>query len=92
MVVDVAKKKGYEFDAAGWVFWLVVFGLLLGPGIYGSKQIMYEDTPWMQWVGGGVVVAALGAGIISWAVNSVVQRRRKRLRLAEKKRAKKQQR
>lgn len=87
----MGKNKGFEFDAAGWLFWIVVFVVLLGPGIYGSKLAMYDDTPWVTWVGGGLVVAALGAGMVSWGVNSVVQRRRKRLRIAEKKRAKKQQ-
>lgn len=88
----VAKKKEWKFDAAGWVFWLVLFAVLLAPSMFLGKAVVYEDTAVSTWIGFGIVIAAIGAGIISWAVNSVIQRHRKRQRIVERKKAKKQQR
>ena len=83
------KKSSFEFDAAGWPFWTVLFVLLVGPGIYGSLQLVRSGANPMLPVGMGVVSAAIGAGVVSWAVNSVIQWRRKKKRLAERKKARK---
>jgi hypothetical protein len=88
----VTKKKEWEFDAAGWAFWVILFLVLIGPCIYLGKIVCYDDTSPTVWVGFGIVFSAIGAGLISWAVNSVVQRRRKRQRIVERKKAKRQQR
>jgi hypothetical protein len=37
----------------------------------------------------GAVTAAIGAGLLSWAVNAVLQRRAKKRQLAARKKAKK---
>jgi hypothetical protein len=37
-----------------------------------------------------MVLAAVGAGVVSWAVNSVIQRQRKKQRIARRKKAQKQ--
>ena len=85
----MAKKDSFEFDAAGWLFWLIVFVALIGPAIYGCSKIVYARTSAVVPIGMGVVGAAVGAGVVSWAVNAVVQRRRKKKRLAERKKSKK---
>ena len=78
-----------RFDAAGWLFWAVVFFVLVGPAIYGASRITAKDAMWLVPVAMGVVSAALGAGFVSWAVNGVIQRRVRKRRLAERKRSKK---
>jgi hypothetical protein len=85
----LAKKGSFEFDAAGWLFWIIVFAILVGPAIYGSFKIVYDRTSRLIPFAMGVVGAAIGAGVVSWAVNAVVQRRRKKKRLAERKKIKK---
>jgi putative effector of murein hydrolase LrgA (UPF0299 family) len=80
-----AEDKREWFDAAGWPFWLVVFVILLIPSMIGMYAIRREDASWLGPIGMGVFAAALGAGIISWAVNAVIQRRaRKRQEQARK--------
>jgi len=86
----VPKKGWLDFDAAGWLFWTVVFLLALGPCLYGSWHLVYDDAS--RWIplSMGFVFAALIAGFLSWAVNAVLQRRVKKRRLSERKKAKKQ--
>lgn len=85
----MAKKGSFEFDAAGWLFWIIVFAAFIGPAIYGCSKIVYSRTSVVVPIGMGVVGAAVGAGVVSWAVNAVIQRRRKKKRLAERKKGKK---
>jgi len=85
----LAKKGSFEFDAAGWLFWIIVFAAFIGPAIYGCSKIVYSRTSVVVPIGMGVVGAAVGAGVVSWAVNAVIQRRRKKKRLAERKKGKK---
>jgi len=84
------KDEGWKFDAAGWVFWLVVFVLLAGPCVFGTWKIVYSTASRTIPIVTGLVVAAVGAGFISWAVNAVVQRRQKKQRIARRKKARKQ--
>lgn len=86
------SKERFQFDAAGWGFWGIVFAVLLGPSIWGAWHMMYQAQRSAVAVGAGLVVAALGAGVISWAVNAVLQRRQRVQRVAERKKAKKKQR
>ena len=85
----MAKKGSFEFDAAGWLFWLIMLAALMGPSIYGCSKIVYARTSVVVPIGMGMVGAAVGAGVVSWAVNAVVQRWRKKKRLAERKKSKK---
>jgi len=86
----VSKSAWWKIDAAGWVFWLIVFIVLAGPCVYGAWHVVYPDTPRPVPVVTGMVLAAVGAGVVSWAVNSVIQRQRKKQRIARRKKAQKQ--
>ena len=84
------KSWSSLFDTAGWLFWLIIFLLLLWPGILIASRFIYAVYGrWYPFVT-GAILAALGAGVVSWAVNSVLQRRRKRLRTLARKKARKQ--
>ncbi len=85
----MAKQQSPWFDAAGWGFWGIVFGMLVGPCVFLAWKIKRTQTAWVLPIGVGLLLAALGAGFVSWAVNGVVQYRRKKQRLVERKRAKK---
>jgi len=84
----LAKKGSFEFDAAGWLFWLIVFAVLAGPAIYGSWQIVFSETNRLVPIAMGIVGAAVGAGVVSWAVNGVIQYGQKKKRLAARKKSK----
>jgi len=73
----------------GWLFWAVLFVILLGPCIYGTWKITYGGTFPLLRIGTGAVGAAMGAGLISMAVNGVLQHRYKKQRIAERKKVKK---
>lgn len=82
-------RKSIRWDAAGWPFWTLVFGLLLAPCIYFSFQIVIEGTSFLFPVGMGVIGSALGAGFIAWGVNSALQFVQKQKRKAAKKKPRK---
>ena len=85
----MAKNEGFKFDAAGWLFWTVVLVLLTPFCIYGSLKIVFQGTSRVVPIGMGVVLAAVGAGLVSWSVNAVIQARKKKQRQIERKKAKK---
>jgi len=85
----VTKNEGYKFDAAGWLFWTIVLVILTPICIYGSWKVVYQSTNRIVPIGMGVVLAAIGAGFVSWGVNAVIQSRRKKQRQMERKKAKK---
>jgi len=87
----VAKKKEKEeyWDSVGWLFFAVWFVLLVGPCIYGLSQIVTEGTSALVPFAVGPVFAAVAAGLIAWAVNSVLQFRAKRRRIAARKKVRK---
>jgi len=87
----MAKKKQNRFEAAGWRFWGVSFAVILGPLWYGAHAMVKEDTPFLGTVAIALISAAVGAGLITWAVNSVLQyfakkRYAEQRRLAKRKR------
>ena len=82
------KKLLTHFDAAGWPFWTVLFVLLLGPCIYGVASLTFKGVGWYIPIIVGVVCASVGAGLIAWGVNSVLQSRQKKLQIVARKAAK----
>ncbi len=84
----MSKKAMAKFEFVGWVFWAVTFALLVGPAVYGAWQITREGASPMIPIAMGVVAAALAAGVVSWAINSVLQWRYQRRRLKERKKSK----
>ncbi|HEO72245.1 MAG TPA: hypothetical protein ENN80_13370 [Candidatus Hydrogenedentes bacterium] len=87
----MASNRAAEF-VAGWLFWTILCVLLAGPCIYGVWRITEDDSYVLLRVGVGIVAAAIVAGMIAWAVNSVVQWRYRKRRLEERKKAKKRKR
>lgn len=85
----MAKKASSLFDSAGWLFWLILFLAFLAPCIITAWKFSYAHASRIFPIGVGVVMAALSAGIMSWAVNSVLQSRLKKQRIAERKKTKK---
>lgn len=85
----MAKKKEKHWDSVGWLFFSIWFVLLVGPCIYGLFQIVMEDTTALVPLGVGAVLAAVAAGLIAWIVNSILQFRAKRRRIAARKQTRK---
>ncbi|HOD50058.1 MAG TPA: hypothetical protein PLM14_08285 [Candidatus Hydrogenedentes bacterium] len=85
----MAKKKADSIEYIGWTFWFVVFVLIAIPAIYVSFQLVTERTTFLVPISMGGISAAVGAGLLSWAVNVVVQYRVKKRQLAARKKAKK---
>jgi uncharacterized metal-binding protein len=85
----VAKVRENRLDSVGWTFWLVVFVLLAGPFIWWAWQYRYESDSRGIPVILGLVASALVAGILSSAVNYVLQRRAMQRQKAERKQQKK---
>ena len=86
----VSKESRWKFDAAGWVFWLIMFILLAGPCIFGAWKIVYSTASRTVPIVTGLVLAAVGAGTVSWTVNAILQRRQKKQRIARRKKVRKQ--
>ena len=84
------SKERFQFDAAGWGFWSIVFVILLAPSVWGMWHIVYEAQRNGVVIAAGVAVAALGAGIVSCIVNALLQRVQQRQRQSERKKTKKQ--
>ena len=57
-------------EYVGWPFWFVSFAILAGPFWYFSRQSVYESDRdgFIPYVMAGAL-AALGAGVLSYAVN-----------------------
>lgn len=85
----MAKNTSMHLESVGWKFWTLTFGVLLGPSVYLGWKIRYEDVSTLVPILVGFIMAALGAGVLSWIVNSVLQSRHERLRIAERKQRKK---
>jgi len=83
-------RRSASVDAAGWLFWLIVFAALVVPCVVGALKLSFPHAPKTVPVATGVVVAALASGAVSWAVNSMLQYRKKRQRVLERKKVKKQ--
>ncbi len=85
----VSKSSWLDFDAAGWIFWTVVSLILAGPCVWVAWRIVdpYVSKAYPITIGG--IAAVILASFVSTGVNWVLQRRRKRVRVAEKKKSKK---
>ena len=79
------KERSVRFDAAGWVFWLVTAVVLVAPCTYAAVKLTYGEVSWVVRAGMGLVSASIGAGVFTFAVNSVLQWRVRRQRLAKRK-------
>lgn len=78
-----------ELLEAGWGFWIVSFVAALGPCLFIGSRVVRESAPRLAPISFGVIAAAFGAGLVSWAANSVVQRRAERIRRRKKSRNRK---
>lgn len=83
------RKDVSRIEKVGWLFWSVAFAVLVAPCFYAVSYGMEEHTPLAERVGIAVVAAAVGAGLVSWPVNSIVQAHLKRQREMARKLAKK---
>jgi hypothetical protein len=85
----VSKNNWLDFDAAGWLFWSVVSLALMGPAIWLAWKIVDPYVSRLYPVAIGAIGAFIAASFISTGVNYLVQIRRKKVRLTERKKTKK---
>ena len=85
----VAKDKTSGLEYVGRKFWFVGFVVVAVPAVYASFQLVTERTTPLVPVAMGAIGAAIGAGVVSWAVNSVLQYRTRKRQLAARKKARK---
>lgn len=72
---EVGRRDTGRDWFAGWVFWLAVFAILFAPSWFWASHNAVEDQktgifPWTA----AFIMAALGAGLVSWTVNAALQR------------------
>ena len=70
------RKKPKRLEAVGWGFWLICFAVLYGPCWYLGYRYSYSAQrgglfPWVV----GFALAAIGAGLLSVAVNYALHKR-----------------
>lgn len=82
MATNQPTLSSPRWEAAGWGFWSIVFLILLGPSIYVSFQISYEQSSMLVIVVVGMSIAAFIAGIVTFIVNMILQSRAERIRRA----------
>lgn len=75
------KEKSKGIEEVGWGFWLICFTVLYGPCWYIAREYSYSDRkvglfPLVV----GFVLAAFGAGLLSFVLNFLVQKRRESVR------------
>ena len=85
----MGKGNWLDFDAAGWVFWTVASLALAGPAIWLAWKIVDPYVSRLYPIGIGAIGAFIVASFISTGVNYLVQIRRKKVRLTERKKFKK---
>ena len=85
----MAHKKKHQLESVGWLFWGIVFVASAGPAIYAAYRLTIESAPITVPISMGALLAAIAAAFISWGVNSALQARYHKRRLAERKQAKK---
>lgn len=69
------RAKRPRWESAGWGVFLGLFALLAVPCLYAAHQLRAPDSPPLAAYLGGVIVAALAAGIVTVIVNSILQSR-----------------
>ncbi|HUW59492.1 MAG TPA: hypothetical protein VMZ06_00690 [Candidatus Bathyarchaeia archaeon] len=85
----MSKGNRLDFDAAGWVFWSVVSLALMGPAVWLAWKIVDPYVSRIYPIGIGAIGAIIGASFVSTGVNYLIQLRRKKVRLTERKKSKK---
>lgn len=65
------KEDQSETYGVGWVFYVICVLFLTGPSIYFVWFRTFEDSRGMFPVIMGVALAGVGAGVVTWAVNSI---------------------
>lgn len=83
------QKRSFRLEYAGWLFWLITTAILVGPTTYAAFQLVREQEGPLVPIGIGVIVAGFSGGLITWAVNAVLQRRLKERRAVARKKARK---
>ena len=78
-----------RLEALGWRCFLIVYIVLIGPGIYLSFVVMREGIPWVVPFGLGLLAGALAAALLTWALNEALQRYHRKRRLDARKKARK---
>lgn len=82
-------EQGKQLDSVGWTFWLVMFAVFSVPFSYWAWQQKYESTSWATPIVIGMVGGAIASGVLSSAVNWVLQRRARNRQNATRKARKK---
>ncbi|MFP4499898.1 MAG: hypothetical protein ACLFTT_02765 [Candidatus Hydrogenedentota bacterium] len=63
-----------SIESVGWVFFLIVFGVLIYPGLYLARGITYDASGTvMTRVMIGVFGAAIAAAFLTWLFNLVLE-------------------
>lgn len=78
-------SKTNPLEAVGWKFWGGSFFVVVGPSIYAAWNISYSSVSPYAYIMYGLIVAALSASIVTWGVNSTLQRAAARRRKQERK-------
>ena len=82
------QKKEEGIEAAGWVFFLITFAIMLGPCNLLGWHLRYEQVSPAPILAFSTTIAAIGAGLVTWGANGVIQARRQKQRKAERKESK----
>lgn len=81
-MAKASQQTSIRWEAAGWGFWSLLFLIMLGPAIYFTFQISYEQTSAFVAVIVGFSIAAFIAGVVTFVVNAILQSRAERIRRA----------
>ena len=70
------KEKSKGIQEVGWGFWLICFVVFYGPSWYIAREFSYDDRkvglfPMIV----GFAIAAFGAGLLSFVLNFIIQKR-----------------
>lgn len=70
-----SKLQFKSLDSVGWLAFTIIFAALIYPGQLAAHALTYEQmsTPFSMIVL-GLVIAAISAAVITWALNAVVTR------------------
>ena len=74
-----------DLEKIGWAFWILFFLILLLPGAYIAWNFTYDTASTLIRVGMTVVFAAITSGFISWGINDILFRRKRKQYLQQRK-------